>query len=171
MTQDPRRSPVRFPPRPATLDEARRMLVETSSVSFDDEDPDYDTQIARVNNCRTLLASARQEALAGRLFVIDYPTLADDWASLYEEQSGIVQQPFEVTAILLADHDGANPLFVSTRNGDGFNLFTAMPLISDGRGFWGVPAFAAGQQGISANYRTGLITAIHLHNLTPVEPL
>jgi hypothetical protein len=29
--------------------------------------------------------------------------------------------------------------------GDGFNLFTAMPLVSDERGFWGVPGFAAGQ--------------------------
>jgi hypothetical protein len=167
-----KKTPMHSPSRPATLNEARRALVDPDRCTValdDDKDMDAETQLAMVKHCREQLTAARQASLAGRLFVIDHETLAEDWddlrVALVPEE---LHPPFDVTVILTPNFQGACPLFMATRVDDQHaKVFTAIPRKNDEHVYWSVPGFEPGSE---RGYLTALVSAIQTRNLKPIGP-
>jgi hypothetical protein len=161
---------------PAGLNEARRALVNLAlrSVVFGSCIGGLDlvtTQVEMASDAQASLDAAATASLAGRLFVVDYPTLVDDLDSVLDAIRGrIIQPPFDVTPIFMPGFvEGSCPLFIVTREATGlFNLMTAIPMKNDETFSWVVPGFPADCEELAYQIVTGLLAAINAHDLKPI---
>jgi hypothetical protein len=134
------------------------------------------TQVEMASDAQASLDAAATASLAGRLFVVDYPTLVDDLDSLLDAIRGpIIQPPFDVTPIFIPGFvEGSCPLFIVTREATGlfnlFNLMTAIPMKNDETFYWVSPGFPADCEELAYQIVTGLLAAINAHDLKPIGP-
>ena len=168
---------TRSPGRPASLNEARRALVnpDLRSVVLGSQFNNLDLreQVAMASDAHACLDAAAGASLAGRLFVVDHATLLDDLDPIARRHDGrVARPPFETTPIFMPGFEGGTcPLFVIKRHTEGvLDLLTALPCKNDETFFWVVSGFAAGHEDIVNAYMIALLAAIDARNLKPIGP-
>ena len=168
---------TRSPGRPASLNEARRALVnpDLRSVVLGSRADSLNLreQVAMASDTHACLDEAAKASLAGRLFVVDHATLVDDLDSVLAGMRGrVVRTPFETTAIFTPGFEaGSCPLFIITRKTHGLISFTtAIPMRNSETFFWAAPGFAADCDGTVVQIMVALLAAIDVGHLKPIGP-
>ena len=168
---------TRSPGRPASLNEARRALVNPDfrSVVLGSHSNNLDLreQVAMASDAHACLDAAAGASLAGRLFVVDHATLLDDLDPIAHAITGrVVRPPFETTPIFMPGFEGGScPLFVIKRHAEGvLDLLTALPCKNDETFYWVVSGFAAGHEDVIGAYTIALLAAIEARGLKPIGP-
>ena len=167
---------TRSPGRPASLNEARRALVnlDLRSVVLGSRADSLNLreQVALASDAHACLDEAVKASLAGRLFVVDHATLVDDLDYSRGHAGRIVRTLFETTAIFMPGSEaGSCPPFIITRKTDGLISFTtAIPMRNSETFFWAAPGFAADCDGTVVQIMVALLAAIDVGHLKPIGP-
>ena len=142
---------TRSPGRPASLNEARRALVnpDLRSVVLGSHADSLDLreQVAMASDAHACLDAAAKASLAGRLFVVDHATLVDDLDSDRRRHDGrVIRPPFEVTPIFMPGFEGGScPLFIVKRHAEGvLEPADCASVKNDEKFYWGVSGFRRG---------------------------
>jgi hypothetical protein len=166
---------TRSPGQPASLNEARRALVnpDLRSVILGPcvDSVDLVERVAMVTDARAALDAAATASLAGRLFVVEHAALVDDLNSvLAYVNERFIQPPFDVTPIFMPGFEGGScPLFIVSRDAEGLvNLVSAIPMKNDETFFWVVSGFAAGHEELIDQLMVALLAAIDARDLKPI---